>query len=83
MTFSDLCYAMHGWSKREQDIQKREWERTRWLGWVLTSIQLERKDRLPMTQMYPLPWDESTPSPHNRELTIEERQKRVKEILGK
>ena len=80
MTVAEFYYAWVGWSRREVEREQQAWERERWSVWVLTSVQLDRKDRKPMQEMFPLPWDkEELPAP--RELTIDERRERVNEIM--
>ena len=59
MTPAEFIYAWLGWAKREGDRQRQAWERERWAVWVTTCIQLDRKDRRPMTEMFPLPWEKS------------------------
>lgn len=79
MTAAEFYYAWVGWSRREVEREQQAWERTRWEVWVLTSIQLDRKDRKPIQEMFPLPWDKAVPMP--RELSIEERRERVNKIM--
>ena len=84
LTPAEFFYAWVGWSKNQTDRQKQEWERTRWQTWVLTCIQMEKKDRKDMVTMFPLPWEkapESKPIKSSAELTPEERQKRIDELL--
>ena len=84
LTPAEFFYAWAGWAKANRDAQRQEGERTRWQTWVLTCIQMEKKDRKEMTQMFPLPW-EKAPAPKrvksSAELTPEERQKRVDELM--
>jgi hypothetical protein len=79
MTAAEFYYAWVGWSRREVEREQQAWERTRWEAWVLTSIQLDKKDRRPMLEMYPLPWDKPIATPS--ELSIDERRERVNEML--
>ena len=79
MTPAEFFYAWVGWSKGEIEHQQQPWERTRWEAWVLTSVQLDRKDRKPMQEMFPLPWDKA--SLPTRELSIQERTQRVNELM--
>ena len=79
MTAAEFYYAWVGWSSRQVELQQQAWERTRWEAWVLTSIQLDKKDRKPMHEMYPLPWDKAITMPS--ELSIDERRERVNEIM--
>ena len=79
MTAAEFFYAWVGWSRREVDLQQQAWERERWSVWVLTSVQLDRKDRKPMQEMFPLPWDKADITPPD--LSIEERRERVNEML--
>ena len=51
MTFAQYCWAVYGWSQQQIQRQRQEWERARWQTWILTSIQLEKKDRKPMDDM--------------------------------
>ena len=55
LTPAEFFYAWAGWAKANRDAQRQEWERTRWQTWVLTCIQMEKKDRKEMTQMFTLP----------------------------
>ena len=79
MTAAEFYYAWVGWSSRQVELQQQAWERTRWEAWVLTSIQLDKKDRRPMLEMYPLPWDK--PIATTSELSIDERRERVNELM--
>ena len=82
MTPAEFVYAWTGWVEMRENDMRRAWERERWAVWILTSIQLDRKDRLPATQMFPLPWEAPETSPQ-AELTMEERRERVKKLLTK
>lgn len=81
LTPAEFIYAWIGWSELEQNRIKQAWERERWSVWVATCTQLDKKDRQPMTQMFPLPWEKVTTLP--QELTMDERKKRVNDILNK
>lgn len=78
MTPAEFIYAWLGWSSLEVSRTRQAWERERWAVWVATCIQLDRKDRLPMREMFPLPWEEL----HERcpQLTLKERKKRIDEM---
>lgn len=78
MTPAEFIYAWLGWSALEASRLRQAWERERWAVWVTTCIQLDRKDRLPMREMFPLPWEES--HEHRRQPTLEERKKRIEEM---
>lgn len=82
MTPAEFYYAYLGWADLEQSRLKQAWERDRWVAWVLTSIQIEKKDRCDMTTMYPLPWDCAAAEADIQELTMDERRARVKKILN-
>ncbi len=47
---------------------------------MLTSVQLDKKDRLPMVDMFTLPWEEQPASA--KEMTMEERKERINQILN-
>lgn len=79
MTAAEFCYAWYGYAESEMLRQRQAWERERWSVWVLTTVQLERKDRRPMNEMFPLPW-ETAFVPVATTLTMEERINRVKEL---
>lgn len=82
MTVSEFVLAWSGWMKREQDRIIHEWEMTRWQTWVLTSIQLDRKDRVSLQRMFPMPWDAGAGTESKEEpMTISERRQRVQDIL--
>lgn len=78
LTPAEFIYAWLGWAKREDDRLRRAWERERWAVWVATCIQLDRKDRRPMTEMFPLPWERTAVS--RPEPTLEERKERITEM---
>jgi len=80
LTPAEFIYAWFGWSEQQQSLNKQAWERERWAVWITTCIQLDTKDRLPMTQMFPLPWEENLDVP--QELTMEERKERINQILS-
>ncbi len=81
LTPAEFIYVWLGWSDLEQSRNKQAWERERWAVWITTCIQLDKKDRLPMTQMFPLPWEEVSDIPP--ELTMEERKERINKILNR
>ncbi len=81
ITPAEFIYAWLGWSELERSRGQQAWERERWAVWILTTIQLDRKDRLPMTQMFPLPW-EQVEAPAGK-MTMDERRERVKKLLNK
>nr|DAG24698.1 MAG TPA: hypothetical protein [Caudoviricetes sp.] len=78
MTPVEFVYAWLGWSELEQFRTRQAWERERWAVWVATCIQLDKKDRQPMIEMFPLPWEATVPL--QRELTSEERKERIQEM---
>lgn len=79
MTPVEFIYAWIGWLELQENAIRQEWERERWGVWVLTSIQLDKKDRLPAHLMFPLPWD--TQQNINADITIDERRERVRNII--
>ena len=82
LTPAEFFYAWAGWASARISRQKEQWERTRWQTWVLTCIQLEKKDRKEMTAMFPLPWEKApAPAKPSALLTPEERQKRIDELI--
>lgn len=82
LTPAEFIYVWIGWSEQEQSRNKQAWERERWAVWITTCIQLDKKDRLPMTQMFPLPWEESE-TLLDQPPTMEERKIRINKILNK
>lgn len=82
MSPPEFFYAWIGWQNRELSRERAAWERTRWEIWTLTCIQLEPKDRRPMMDMFPLPWESPAAGSNNQTLSLEERQQRVQEILS-
>ncbi len=79
LTPAEFIYAWLGWQGQQENLLRQAWERERWAVWILTSIQMERKDRQPMTQMFPLPWENQISEPV--ELSMAERVERVNNIL--
>ena len=77
LTPAEFSYAWLGWAKRERDRERQDWERERWSVWVRTSIQLERKDRKPLVERFPTPW-ETVPSKNM--MTLKARQYSEKHI---
>lgn len=82
LTPAEFIYAWISWSELEQNRTKQAWERERWSVWVATCIQLDKKDRQPMTQMFPLPW-EGSETLLDKPLTMKERKERINEILNR
>lgn len=78
LTPAEFVYIWLGWSDGEQTKRRQEWERERWAVWVAACIQLDKKDRLPMTEMFPLPWESSVLP--QQEPTMEERKERIKDM---
>lgn len=81
LTPAEFIYAWLGWSEREQNRQRQAWERERWAVCVLTSIQLDRKERRAMTEMFPLPWKAES-AQTSTPLTMQERRERIRQILN-
>lgn len=81
LTPAEFIYAWLGWSERKQNRQRQAWERERWAVWVLTSIQLDRKERRAMTEMFPLSW-EAESAQTSTPLTMQERRERIRQILN-
>ena len=79
LTPAEFIYAWLGWAKREGDRLRQAWERERWAVWVATCIRLDCKDRRPMSEMFPLPW-EGPPAPAKQEPTMQERMERIEEM---
>ncbi len=79
LTPAEFIYTWLGWQGQQENLLRQAWERERWAVWILTSIQMERKDRQPMTQMFPLPWENQPSEPV--ELSMAERVERVNNIL--
>lgn len=86
MTPAQFVYACLGWRKAQGERIRHGWEMCRYQTWVLTCIQLDPKDRKPLREMFPMPWDkradrgkEERPA---ESISLEERIKRVSEILG-
>lgn len=83
LTPAEFIYAWQGYTERQTTQFRSDWERTRYQTWILCSIQLDRKDRKPMTEMFPLPWDNPTAQiPPKAEPTMQERADRVHEIIN-
>lgn len=78
LTPAEFVYIWLGWSDGEQTRRRQEWERERWSVWVAACMQLDKKDRLPMTEMFPLPWE--SPVLPQQEPTMEERKERIKDM---
>lgn len=81
LTPSEFIYAWIGWSELEHSRIRQAWERERWAVWIATCMQLEKKDRLPMTRMFPLPWEDV--ATESQVLTMEERKQRINRILNR
>ena len=79
LTPAEFISAWLGWVKHEGDRQRQAWERERWAVWVATCIRLDRKDRRPMTEMFPLPWEGPT-APAKQKPTMQERMERIEEM---
>lgn len=85
LTPAEFFYAYAGWATHQRAMQKQQWEQMRWQTWVLTCIQLEKKDRREMTEMFPLPWEQAPEERRDTrtsaELTDEERNERINEMM--
>lgn len=79
MTVAQFIYAWLGWIEAEQAKERWAWERERWAVYMNMVLQLDPKDRRPMTEMLPLDWDkpQEHPSEQKKTLTIEERRRRA------
>lgn len=82
LTPAQFIYSWSGWCALQRDRSRHQWEIARWQTWTLTCIQLDRKDRRPITEMFPMPWDKPDKSESEApELTLEQRRQRVNDIL--
>lgn len=82
LTPAQFIYAWSGWAALQRDHSRHQWEIARWQTWTLTCIQIDRKDRRPITQMFPFPWDEPLKEESQEPpLTLEQRRQRVNDIL--
>ena len=82
LTPAQFIYAWSGWAALQRDHSRHQWEIARWQTWTLTCIQLDRKDRRPICEMFPMPWDKPDKSESDAtELTHEQRRQRVNDIL--
>lgn len=79
LTPAEFIYAWQGYTERQTSQLRSDWECTRYQMWIFCSIQLDRKDRKPMTEMFPLPWEEAQ---QPTEPTMQERADRVHVILN-
>lgn len=78
ITPAEFITAYLGYLKRQEEIERMQWERCRWQTWIYASTQSTKKIR--MKEFAPLPWDEQLPE--EIELTAEQRAQRVKDILS-
>ena len=79
MTPVEFIYAWIGWLEHQESAIRQAWERERWAVWILTSIQMDKKDRMSAVHMFPLPWE--TPQDDRRDITMDERREIVRNML--
>ncbi|MBK8706582.1 MAG: hypothetical protein IPN33_25435 [Saprospiraceae bacterium] len=72
--------AIEKFYELEETRQQQEWERTRWQATTLVNIQLKRGDRMKVTQLLPLPWDNQEKLQVSKPLTYEEQKERFEKI---
>lgn len=78
ITPAEFITAYLGYLKRQEEIERMQWERCRWQTWIYACVQSTKK--ISMKEFAPLPWDE--PIEKDLELTEEQRAERVKNILS-
>lgn len=70
-TLRTLTNRIKGYTKRQEDKQRTEWERTRWQTCVMVNMLSSKRVR--PVDLLRLPWDNIEPP---RPLTAEERKQR-------
>ena len=83
MTPAEFVYAQYGYMNYKRAEAHQAWEIARFSTYHQMIIQIERKDRTPMYEMFPFVWDKPIENKQRRQLTKEERRERVRQILGK
>ena len=74
--------AYAGWLRMREQTMRNDWERTRWSTARLAACWLDKQADI--MKLFPLPWDKpSAGEVEEKEITPEERRRRVEEILSR
>lgn len=73
--------AYEGWLRLRRETMRDNWERTRWSTVRLAALQMTSTANI--MELFPLPWDDEcrATASAEEEMTIEERRRRVEEIM--
>lgn len=74
--------AYAGWLRMREQTIRNDWERTRWSTARLAACWLDKQANI--MELFPLPWDKPSGSEvADEEITLEDRRRRVAEILSR
>ncbi len=79
LTPAEFVYAYLGWQEHQLELQRYAWERARWHVGIGILSQTPKKDWVPISEMLPLPWEQSAYE-ITEEITDDERRARVAEM---
>lgn len=77
MTFAEFSNAMHGFYELEEQRQRQEWERTRWLAMITMQPHVKKGSIKKPTDLVTFPWEEKKSKPAVDGLAI------LRQIAGK
>lgn len=73
LTPRGFANKLKGFFELEEQKQRREWERTRWMTWLLIDIQLEEKYKLnDPKQLVKFDWEQDSEKTESKVLSKEE-----------
>ena len=66
MTLSDFAFAAQGFHDLEENRERQQWERTRWLGALLLQPHAKKGTRMKPTDIAKFPWDKRPSKDSNK-----------------
>jgi hypothetical protein len=61
MTVEELVMAAEGYAKEQEEKERGEWERVRWLAAVLLQPHAKKGSTIKVTDLATFPWEETAP----------------------
>ena len=84
LTPSAFWNAVDGFYMHNENLERREWVRTRWQTCMLINIQLPRSKQMSLQKLLPFEWEKKSISELNSyERTLLEYQKQLKKQKNK
>jgi len=72
MTLEEFNQAVKGWNEVQENRERGEWERTRWLGVLVLQPHLRKGRKLKPKDLAEFPWEKPVKTNDKRRLSREE-----------